>query len=176
MSNKQFKKSSLWFRIQDRTRTGLFAESRFLSSFVVGNNIFDQNMLYIFSQGSMKDFQASGETSSYPETTFLSSKLDISPFSLLLGAIFAFPDLVPDPDSKSGEPHPDLLARLNPDPHHEKSASSWPGTLIKRKLNFSSYSDGIGCKVIYEEGLPNILYDEMNKYFHHIRMKRSLVI
>jgi hypothetical protein len=34
------------------------------------------------------------------------------------------------------------------------------GTLVKKKTKFSSYkgnSDGIGCKVIYEEGLPNIL-------------------
>ena len=32
-------------------------------------------------------------------------------------------------------------------------------TLIKRKQNFphiKGNSDGIGCKVIYEEGLPNI--------------------
>ncbi len=31
--------------------------------------------------------------------------------------------------------------------------------LIKKETKFSSYignSDGIGCKVIYEEGLPNI--------------------
>jgi hypothetical protein len=37
---------------------------------------------------------------------------------------------------------------------------------IKKKTKFSSYirnSDGIGCKIIYEEGLPDIL--EMRRYF-----------
>jgi hypothetical protein len=29
-------------------------------------------------------------------------------------------------------------------------------TLIKKKTKFSSYLDGIGRKVIYEKGLPNI--------------------
>ncbi len=43
-------------------------------------------------------------------------------------------------------------------------------TLIKKKTKFSSYSisgnsDGIRCKVIYEEGLPDILYEEIRKYF-----------
>ncbi len=44
-------------------------------------------------------------------------------------------------------------------------------TLIKKKTKFSSYiqgnSDGIGCKVIYEEGAP-IIYEEIHKNFHHI--------
>ncbi len=37
------------------------------------------------------------------------------------------------------------------------------GTLMKKKIKLFSYirnSDGIGRKVIYKEGLPNILYEE----------------
>ncbi len=117
----------------------------------------------------MKDFQASGEASSHPERIFLSSKLDNSFIFSFKEVIFAFPD----PDSKSGSSSGSILARLNPDPHHERSASSWPGTLIKKKTKFSSYSDGIGCKVIYEEGFPNTVYEEMHKYFHHY-MRRSV--
>jgi hypothetical protein len=30
------------------------------------------------------------------------------------------------------------------------------GTLIKKKIKFSSYIGWSSCKVIYEEGLPNI--------------------
>jgi hypothetical protein len=40
----------------------------------------------------------------------------------------------------------------------------------KIKQNFSHIqgnSDGIGCKVIYGEGIP-IIHEEMHKYFHHI--------
>ncbi len=37
-------------------------------------------------------------------------------------------------------------------------------TLIKKKTKFSPYSDGISWKVINEEGIPNIHYEEMRKY------------
>ncbi len=50
-------------------------------------------------------------------------------------------------------------------------------TLIKRKLNFphiQGNSNGIGCKVIYEEGLPNIWRNA--QIFHRICMRRPLVI
>jgi hypothetical protein len=50
-------------------------------------------------------------------------------------------------------------------------------TLIKRKENFphiEGNSDGIGCKVIYEEWLPNIMYEEILKYYPY--MRRPLVI
>jgi hypothetical protein len=41
-------------------------------------------------------------------------------------------------------------------------------TLLKKRRKFphlEENSEGIGCKVIYEEGLPNILCEEMSKYF-----------
>ncbi len=41
----------------------------------------------------------------------------------------------------------------------------------KENKNFPNIwgnSDRIGCKVIYEEELPNIQYEEMHKYFYHI--------
>jgi hypothetical protein len=121
-----------------------------------GINIFDQNMIHIFSHGSMKDFQASGEASSHQERAFLSSKLDIS-FSLLLGGHFCFSK------SSSGSLFQIQIliriywpvARLNPDPHHKRSASSWPGTPIKRKQNFPHIQMGSGAKS-YEVGLPDI--------------------
>ncbi len=53
-------------------------------------------------------------------------------------------------------------------------------SLIKKKTKFSSYtvlenSDGIGCIVIYEEGIPNV-YEEMHKYFAIYSMRRQLAI
>jgi hypothetical protein len=35
-------------------------------------------------------------------------------------------------------------------------------------------SDGSGCKVIYEEGLPNTVYEEMRKFQSY--MRRPLII
>jgi hypothetical protein len=36
----------------------------------------------------------------------------------------------------------------------------------ENKIFLIRNSDRIGCKVIYEEGLPN--YEEIHKYFHYI--------
>ncbi len=52
------------------------------------------------------------------------------------------------------------------------------GTLIKKKEKFSSYirnSEGIGCEVIYKEGLPNIWRNA--QIFNHIwGLRRPLVM
>ncbi len=50
-------------------------------------------------------------------------------------------------------------------------------TLIKKETKFSSYMRKFKwdlCKVIYEEGLPNIWGNA--QIFHHIHMRRPLVI
>jgi hypothetical protein len=55
-------------------------------------------------------------------------------------------------------------------------------TLIIKKRNFphrKGNSDGIGCKVIYEEGLPN-KYEEMRKYLkvpkHEIFLTELIIL
>jgi hypothetical protein len=68
-------------------------------------------MLYIFSQGSMKGFQASGEASSHPERIFLSSKLDNSfIFSFTVKRSFLLFQVQFRIQISNPDPHPDLLA------------------------------------------------------------------
>ncbi len=152
----------------------LFAESRSLPSFIFENNIFDQDMFYIFfrapwntSRLQLKPPAIQREHSFLQNLTLLHFLFYWGPFLLFQ---IQFRIRISNPD-----PNPDLLARLNPDPHHERSASSWPGTLIKRKQNFPHIQMGSGAMSYMRKCF--LTYEEIHKYFHHtVYMRRSLVI